>query len=108
MREDYGSNLCVRVCACYCTSDIIPSLHVYVQSEAAYSFLQAFKDLYCVDFAENVSFGRYVWHHLPAMMISDSLTKNTPMVLDMITNGIVHVYELLARSDDYPNQTDFL
>ena len=29
------------------------------------------------------------------------LTKNIPMVLDMITNGIV--YELLARSDNYLN-----
>ena len=28
-------------------------------------------------------------------------TKNTPMVLDMITNGIA--YEPLARSDDYVN-----
>ena len=27
------------------------------------------------------------------------LTKNTPVVLDMVTNGIV--YEPLARSDDY-------
>ena len=29
-------------------------------------------------------------------------TENTPMVLDMITNGTV--YELLARSDDYLNR----
>ena len=33
--------------------------------------------------------------------LSSFSTKNTPMVLDTITNGIV--YELLARSDDYLN-----
>ena len=33
--------------------------------------------------------------------LSSFSTKNTPMVLDMITNGIV--YELLAGSDDYLN-----
>ena len=56
MREGYSSRF-VCLCVCYRASGYIPGL--YVQSEAAYSFLQAFKDIYCVDFAENVSFGRY-------------------------------------------------
>ena len=30
-------------------------------------------------------------------------TKNTLMLLDMITNGSVYYYESLARSDDYLN-----
>ena len=33
--------------------------------------------------------------------LSSSSTKNTPMVLDTITNGLV--YEPLARNDDYLN-----
>ena len=32
-------------------------------------------------------------------------TKNTPMVLDTITNGIA--YELLARNDDYLNRATY-
>ena len=71
----------------------------------------AFKDLYCMDFAEKGSFWEiHIWHYLPAMMIGDSSLSrqkkkkkiNTSVVLDMITNGIV--YELLARSDDYLNE----
>ena len=40
--------VCVRVCVsvCYHTSSYIPGFHV--QSEVIYSFLQAFKDMYCV------------------------------------------------------------
>ena len=30
-------------------------------------------------------------------------TKYIPTVLDTTTNDVVHVYELLARSDDYLN-----
>ena len=59
MREGYGNRfvcLCICVCVCYHASSYMPGL--YVQSEATYSFLLAFKDMYCVDFAENVSFGR--------------------------------------------------
>ena len=62
MREGYGS-CCVYLSVCYHASGYIPSL--YVQSEAAYSFLYAFKGMYCVDFAENVSFGRYGVIYLP-------------------------------------------
>ena len=57
MREGYGSRVCVCVCVCYLASGYIPGL--YIESEAAYSFLWTFKDMCCVDFAENVSFGRY-------------------------------------------------
>ena len=38
--------------------------------------------------------------------LSSFSTKNTPIVLDMITNGTV--YELLARSDNYLNYSNFL
>ena len=44
--------VCLSVCLFYHASSYIPGL--YVQSEAIYSFLWAFTDMYCVDFAENV------------------------------------------------------
>ena len=56
MCEGYGSHF-VSECVCYRASGYIPAL--YVQSEAIYSFLYAFKDTSCVDFAENVFFRRY-------------------------------------------------
>ena len=49
MCKDYGRccvcvcvHICLCVCVCYCASGYIPGL--CVQSEAAYSFLSAFKD----------------------------------------------------------------
>ena len=105
MREGYGNRfvcLSVYLCVCYHASGYIPGLYMYVQSEVAYSFLYAFKDMHCVDFAEDVSFGRYGIICLPRWSATWLfLDKSTPMVLDTITNGIV--YELLARSDDYLN-----
>ena len=47
----------VIMCVCYHASGYVPAL--YLQSERTYSFLWAFTDMYCVDFTENVSFGRY-------------------------------------------------
>ena len=55
-REGYG-NHCVCVCVCYCASGYVCGL--YVQTSDVYNFLYAFKDIYCVDLAENVLFGRY-------------------------------------------------
>ena len=46
-----------------------------------------------------------IWCYLPATVISD-LMRNTPMVLDMTTNNILH--EPLARSDNYLKQSNFL
>ena len=92
--------VCVCVCVCYHASGYI--LGLYVQSEAAYSFLQAFKDMYCVDLLKIFHSGDMALCacHDDRRLGSFS-TKNTPMVLDMIKNGIV--YESLARSDDYLN-----
>ena len=70
----------------------------------AYCFLWAFKDVYCVDFTDNISFGRYGVSYLPATMICDSALsqhKNAPMVLDAIKSGIV--YEPFCRSDNHLN-----
>ena len=36
-----------------------------------------------------------------AQQLGSFSIKNTPMLLDMITNGLV--YQLLAKSDDYLN-----
>ena len=52
-----------------------------------------------MDFAE--TFVQEIWHYLPATKIGSFSTKNTPLVLDTIRNGIV--YEPLARSDEYLN-----
>ena len=77
MREGYGSRsvcecMCVCVClsVCYRASCYIPGL--YVESEAVLSFLYAFKDMCCMDFAENVFFFQEIWRHLPVTMIGDS------------------------------------
>ena len=93
MHEGYENRfVCVCLCVCYHASGYIPGL--YVQSEAAYSFLLAFKDIhaYCVDFTENISFGRYGIICLPQWSATRLFlsTKNTPMILNTIRNGIVY------------------
>ena len=101
---------CARVmvvmCVYYCASGYM--LHLCVQSEAACSFVQAFKDMYCVNFTENVSFGRYGITCLPQWSVTRLflIEKSIPVVLDTIRNSIV--YEPLARSDDYLNWSNFL
>ena len=55
-----------------------------------------------MDFTEKVRLGDmalFASHN--DWQLGSFLTKNIPMVLDTITNGIV--YESLARSDDYLN-----
>ena len=56
--------------------------------------------MYCVDFAKNVLFGRcgIIARH-DGWRLGCFSTKNTPIVLDTITNSTV--YEPLARSDHY-------
>ena len=84
------------MCVCCRASCYIPDL--YVQSEVVSSFLRAFKDMYCVDFAENVCSGdmaSFACHN--DQQLGCFSTKNTPIVLDTIINGTV--YEPLARSD---------
>ena len=105
MREGYSSHfVCLCICLCVCVSITALAatyLVYYVQSETVYSFLSAFKDLYCVDFTENVSFGRYGVHD--DWQLSSFSTKNTPVVLDTITNGIAYEPLARARTDDYLN-----
>ena len=58
--------------------------------------------MYCVDFAENVLFGRYgVIACHDDWQLGSFRTKNTPILLDMIIIGLV--YELLAKIYDYLN-----
>ena len=63
----------------------------------------SYKDVHCVDFTENVLFGRYSiqFAYHDDRRLGSFLTKNTPMILDTIRNGTV--YEPLDRSDDYLN-----
>ena len=82
----------------------IPAL--YAQSEAIYSFLQAFKGLYCVGFAENVSFGRYgtlfACHddHSSDLALSQQEAHQYD-ILDTIINDIYYMNCYNYRSDDY-------
>ena len=41
--------------------------------------------------------------YLDDQQLSSLSMRNMPMVLDVTANDIIHVYESLARSDDYLN-----
>ena len=44
---------------CVCVTTLAATYLVYMFKVRRYTVSRAFKDLYCVDFAENVSFGSY-------------------------------------------------
>ena len=71
MRKGYGSRFMCE-CVCYRTSSYKPGL--CVQSEAIYSFLY---DIYCVDFTENVLFGRYGIICLPQWLATQLFLDKT-------------------------------
>ena len=66
--------------------------------------------MYCVDLWTSLKMvcsedmARFACHN--DRRIGSFSTKNTPILLDTITNGLV--YEPLARSDNYLNWSDFL
>ena len=66
--------LCVCVCVCVSVTTLAATYLVYMSKVRRYtiSCRLFIKDLYCVDFAKNVSFGRYGVICQPATMISDS------------------------------------
>ena len=54
------------MCVCVSVTVLVTTYLVYIsKSEAIYGFLWAFKDIYCVDFAENILFGSYGVIYLP-------------------------------------------
>ena len=85
----------VILCICYCARCY--STYLFYTSKMRHHRVL----LHCVEFAENVLFGRYgvPCYHKDQRLSSVDQKKNTPTVLDTSRNDFV--YKPLARSDDY-------
>ena len=78
----------MRVAVSVCLTMLAATYLVYI-SEVRRHTVSCRHNMYCVDFAVNVSFGRYGIICHDDQQLGSSLTKNTPMVFDTIRYGIV-------------------
>ena len=92
MHEGYSSRLCLFTA-------LAATYLLHMSNVRWHTVSCRLLKIHSVDFAENVSFGRYDVIFLSQWSMTRLfLDKNKSMVLDTITNGIVH--EPLASNDD--------
>ena len=102
MHKGYGNRfVSVSTCVCYCASGYIPGLCIskvrqHTVSCKLLKICIVWTSLKTFRLGDMASFA----HHNDRRLDSFSI-KNKPILLGMITNGMV--YELLAKNDNYIN-----
>ena len=104
MRKGYGSCfVCLSVCVCVSATVLAATYLVHMSKVRWHTVSCRLLTIYIVWILLKTfpsgDMALYACHD--DQRLSSFSTKNTPMVLDAITNGIV--YEPLSRSDNYLN-----